>query len=56
VLRDLEGFRLLDGVYPDRETLDPWVGPYRSRAYRAEELSPAAWDGGAAPAPRQRMP
>lgn len=56
VLRDLDGFRLLDGVYPDRETLDPWAGPYRSRAYRAEELSPAAWDGGAAPAPRQRTP
>lgn len=56
VLRDLEGFRLLDGVYPDRETLDPWAGPYRSRAYRAEELSSAAWDGGAAPAPRHRSP
>jgi hypothetical protein len=56
VLRDLEGFRLLDGVYPDRETLDPLAGPYRSRAYGAGELSPAPWDGGAAPAPRQPTP
>jgi hypothetical protein len=56
VLRDLEGFRLLDGVHPDRETMDPWAGPYRSRAYRAEELSPEPWDGGTAPSPRQPSP
>lgn len=43
VLRDLEGFRLLEGVYPDRETLEPWAGPYRSREYRPEELSDAPW-------------
>lgn len=53
VLRDVEGFRLLDGVYPDRETMAPWVGPHRSRAYGLDELSPAAWtDGAAAPAAR----
>lgn len=49
VLRDVEGFRLLDGVYPDRETMATWTGPYRSRPYRAEELSPEPWAGGAVP-------
>lgn len=56
VLRDLEGFRLLDGVHPDRETLEPWTGPYRSQRYRIEDLSPAAWAGGAAPPPGARAP
>ncbi len=56
VLRDCEGFRLLDGAYPDRETMAPWPGPYRSRAYRAEDLSPAAWDGTSGPAPRAMAP
>lgn len=55
-LRDVEGFRLLDGVYPDRETMEPWAGPHRSRAYGPEELSPEAWDGGAGPAPRRDAP
>ncbi len=50
VLRDLEGFRLLDGVYPDRETMAGSAGPYRSRAYRAEDLSAEPWTGGEAPA------
>lgn len=56
VLRDVEGFRLLDGVYPDRETMATWSGPYRSRAYRAEELSAEPWRQGEPPAatPRAR--
>lgn len=49
VLRDVEGFRLLDGAYPDRETLAGWAGPFRSRSYRAEELSPAPWAGDEGP-------
>lgn len=54
VLRDVEGFRLLDGVYPDRETMATWAGPHRSRPYRADELSAAAWTGGEAPRPTRR--
>lgn len=53
VLRDVEGFRLLDGVYPDRETMASWVGPHRSRAYGLDALSPAAWTNGD-PAPAAR--
>jgi hypothetical protein len=52
LLRDLEGFRLLDGVYPDREIMPIWNGPYRSQAYPTAALSPSAWDGGHA-APQQ---
>ena len=49
-IHDVEGFRLLDGVYPDREIFPMWTGPYRSAAYPLDQLSPEPFRQDPAPA------
>lgn len=44
VLRDLEGFLLLEDAYPDREIMPALVGPvYTTRAYDDSRFSSAEW-------------
>jgi hypothetical protein len=44
-LRDLEGFRLLEDAYPDREQMSPIEGVvYTTRAYTLRDFSDAEWE------------
>jgi hypothetical protein len=44
-LRDLEGFRLMEDVYPDRETMPGLDGiVYTTRRYEPRDFSTAEWD------------
>jgi hypothetical protein len=44
-LRDLEGFRLAEDTFPDREALPSLDGVvYTTRTYASGDLSPASWE------------
>jgi hypothetical protein len=47
-VRDLEGFRLREDAFPDREAMPALDGAaYTTRRCRIEDLSPAEWESAA---------
>jgi hypothetical protein len=51
-LRDVQGWRMVEGGYPDRELLEMWAGPYKTAAYATEAFSDREWDS---PSKRNRL-
>jgi hypothetical protein len=51
-LRDIQGWRMFEGDYPDRELLEMWTGPYKTASYPAEIFSDREWDS---PSKRNRL-
>lgn len=51
-LRDVQGWRMNDGGYPDRQLLETWPGPYTTAAYAPDAFSDRDWDS---PGKRNRL-
>lgn len=57
VLRDVEGFLLLEDTFPDRQTVPGWDGVlHETRAYASSELSDAEWESEAKARYRAAVP
>jgi hypothetical protein len=51
-LRDVQGWRMVESGYPDRELLEMWAGPYKTAAYPVDGFSDREWDS---PSKRNRL-
>ncbi len=51
-LRDVQGWRMAESGYPDRQLLDIWSGPYQTAAYAPTVFSDREWDS---PSKRNRL-
>jgi hypothetical protein len=43
-LQDVQGWRMVDQGYPDREMMAMWAGPYRTTNYSAAAFSDREWE------------
>ena len=51
-LRDVQGWRMNESGYPDRQLLDMWSGPYQTATYPPTTFSDREWDS---PSKRNRL-